>query len=269
VMKGEWGALAAALAATDDPEERKEKLQAWRMAGVPKAALDALQADPSSFTMTPAQKADDALAASGQQITVRGQDMSAATARSGQAITMRGQDMSAATAREGQAVTRRGQDMTDARAAKTGAEGAKLSAAAVEKVAGADTALGSAAKIAELLPSFEGSLGPVYGRVQQAKQGTALADSGYAEFAAEVATLKNAVVKATTGAAMSEAEAVRILEQVPDLTQQPAVFKARLATTKRNIQKLRDSTITLSGGEPMVPAPGEITVKQSNPFRKK
>lgn len=257
VAKGEWGALAQSLANVTDPQERQERIAAYRMAGMPKAALDLLAGDPASFTMTPSQReqANDRtegrqIQREGQAITLRGQDLSAATQR-------RGQDLSAATAAEGQAITKRGQDLTDARErAGAGAGGAKLSAAAVEKVAGAETALGSAATIEKMLPSFEGSLGPVYGRIQQTKQLTGMADQGYAEFAAEIATLKNAVVKATTGAAMSEPEAKRILQQVPDLTDQPAVFKARLAATKRNLEMVRRRTIELSGGSVDWAAPG-------------
>lgn len=248
LWKGEYGPLADSIAQTTDPEERAEKLQALAMAGAPRAMLQALGSNPGAFTMTPAQKSAEqdraesrAIQREGQQITVRGQDLSAATQR-------RGQDLSAAT-------QRRGQDLTDARAAKTGGpDGVKLSAAAVEKVAGADTALGSANWIDTNLSRFENSLGPIYGRAQQAKQKTPLADKGYAEFAAEVATLKNAVVKATTGAAMSEPEAQRILQQVPDLTDQPDVFRARLAATKRNLQTIKQKTIEYSGGGAAAPA---------------
>jgi hypothetical protein len=79
------------------------------------------------------------------------------------------------------------------------------------------------------------------------------ADQGLAEFVAEVATLKNAVVKATTGAAMSEPEAQRIMSQVPDLTNQPAVFRARLASTRRNLETLKRRTLELSGGAVAAP----------------
>jgi hypothetical protein len=59
---------------------------------------------------------------------------------------------------------------------------------------------------------------------------------------------------------MSEPEAKRIMGQLPDMTQPEAVFKARLATTRKNLQVLKDRTIELSGGT-VTPAAGGGTVR--------
>lgn len=127
--------------------------------------------------------------------------------------------------------------------------GAKLSATAIEKVAGVDQAVGMLDDIERLLPKMRGNIGLVSGRVAGARLATGAALSeDLATFDAQITGLKNAVIKATTGAAMSEPEAKRIMGQLPDMTQPEQVFKARLATTRRNLELLKKRTIELSGG---------------------
>jgi hypothetical protein len=264
-------AAAGALSTATDAEEWQERIDGLRELGVPSQELaifgawsEEAPARALQLGITPKEQAaltgqaeGREIQREGQAITVRGQQLSAETAR-------RGQDMAAATSRRGQdlsasqAAARLAQDK--ASAAAGGAGGAKLSAGAIEKIAGADTALGSLSKIEELLPNYAKTLGPVAGRFAQTRQNFPGASEGFAEFAAEVATLKNAVVKATTGAAMSEPEAKRIMTQVPDLTNQPEVFRARLVATRRNLDTLKRRTIELSGGtvEPDPAAPAGV-----------
>lgn len=254
IAKGDYRYLAGALALVqDDPEEMQERLEAWRAAGVPKRVLDALAADPSGMSMTETERQTQAGAAEGRAIQ-----------REGQAITVRGQDLSAATQRRGQDLSagtaRRGQDLTAAQAAarlKADAAngGAKLSASAVEKIASVDQSVGMLDDIERLLPSMGGSIGPMDGRVAKARITTGVgASPELAEFDAQLTGLKNAVIKATTGAAMSEPEAKRIMGQLPDLSQPEAIFKARLTTTRRNLELLKRRTIELSGGTAQAPA---------------
>lgn len=254
IAKGDYRYLAGALALVqDDPEEMQERLEAWRAAGVPKRVLDALAADPSGMSMTETERQTQAGAAEGRAIQ-----------REGQAITVRGQDLSAATQRRGQDLSagtaRRGQDLTAAQAAarlKADAAngGAKLSASAVEKIASVDQSVGMLDDIERLLPSMGGSIGPMDGRVAKARITTGVgASPELAEFDAQLTGLKNAVIKATTGAAMSEPEAKRIMGQLPDLSQPEAIFKARLTTTRRNLELLKRRTIELSGGTVSAPA---------------
>ena len=112
LAKGEYGALAGAMAKISDPAERKERLTAWGFLGAPRGVLEALTADPSSFEMSPEKRE-----------TLAGQAEGRAIQRDGHAITVRGQDLSAATARRGQdlsaATARRGQDMSAATSAAT------------------------------------------------------------------------------------------------------------------------------------------------------
>jgi hypothetical protein len=267
--------LAQAQAKGEDLNEAAAALQA---AGMPKSMVQAMMADPSSWTMTAEERSQEGDRAARQRETERSN-------RADEGIAVRGQDLSAATQRRGQdigaATSRRGQDIGEAvetilgpdgkprivrrsqavgQAPAPGADGAgKLSAAAVEKIAGADTALGSAKTIGDTLSKYESKLGPLAGRLASGSLMLPGADQGFAEFAAEVATLKNAVIKATTGAAMSEPEAQRIMSQVPDLTNQPAVFKARLTSTIRNLETLKRRTLELSGGSvgPAEPAQAE------------
>lgn len=133
--------------------------------------------------------------------------------------------------------------------AGSGGGGAKLSAAAIEKVAGVDQSLGMLDDIERLTPSMAGYIGPLDGRAAKARIATGVGvTQDLAEFDAQITGLKNAVIKATTGAAMSEPEAKRIMGQLPDLSQPEAVFKARLATSRRNLEMLKKRTIELSGG---------------------
>ncbi len=103
--------------------------------------------------------------------------------------------------------------------------------------------------IDRMMPTMKGFIGPIDGRMAGARIMTGKGVTPQlAEFDAQLTGLKNAVIKATTGAAMSEPEAKRIMGQLPDLTQPETVFKARLDTTKRNLEMLKKRTLELSGG---------------------
>jgi hypothetical protein len=139
----------------------------------------------------------------------------------------------------------------------SGAGGAKLSATAIEKVAGVDQSIGMLDDIDRLLPKMGGFVGPLDGRAAKMRLATgAGVTPELAEFDAQLTGLKNAVIKATTGAAMSEPEAKRIMGQLPDLSLPEEVFKARLATTRRNLELLKKRTIELSGGSVDAPKAG-------------
>lgn len=190
--------------------------------------------------------------------TLKGAEEGREIQRAGQAVTMRGQDLTAQTAAAGRAVALRGQDLVNARAkeaqAQSGATsggtgGAKLSVGAVEKIAGVDQSLAMLDDIERLLPSMKRNIGVLDGRVAQARLATGVrVNEDLAEFAAQITGLKNATIKALTGAAMSEPEAQRIMQQIPDLSNPEPVFAARLKTTRRNLELLKTRTIELSGG---------------------
>jgi hypothetical protein len=135
---------------------------------------------------------------------------------------------------------------------RPGASGqGRLSAAAVERVAAADQGVRLANKLDLLLPQFANQIGPLGGRklqLQMVMPGAPVPEQ-LAGFMAEIATLKNATIKAITGAQMSQPEATRIMEQVPDVTNKPEVFKARIKATIDNLTFMRQRTIELSGGQ--------------------
>lgn len=126
--------------------------------------------------------------------------------------------------------------------------GGKLAAAAIEKIAGIDQSLSIANNLEKLVS--DDWLGPAAGRYAKAKIATpgVPVPGDLARFAADSATLKNSVIKAITGAQMSEPEAKRIGEQIPDFTDKPNVWREKLAATRDNLKVLKKRTIELSGG---------------------
>ena len=143
---------------------------------------------------------------------------------------------------------RQGDVPHDPVAARGGTGGARLSAVAIEKLAGLEQSLVVLKSLEGLVQ--DGWLGPIQGRVTEAKVGLpgAPVSDQLARFYAETATLKNAVVKAVTGAQMSEPEAQRILTQVPSFADKPNVWRQKANATRDNLSMLRDRTIALSGG---------------------
>jgi hypothetical protein len=83
-------------------------------------------------------------------------------------------------------------------------------------------------------------IGPVAGRWAQATKNVPLMgpSDAQATFYANVATLRNQIINLLSGAAVSAAEERRMLDQLPDPTQNPTVFRANLAATKRNRERL-------------------------------
>lgn len=61
-----------------------------------------------------------------------------------------------------------------------------------------------------------------------------------ARFRSDITTLKNGVIKAITGAQMSEPEAERIMGQIPDANNPPEVFEARMKSTRANLKRMAE-----------------------------
>jgi hypothetical protein len=135
------------------------------------------------------------------------------------------------------------------------ADSAKLGAVAAEKVAGADAALHSAKKML-MLYQTQGSnipnqIGPVEGRKMTARQVLPIlspVDPRFAEFSAEESTLRNNMIKAITGAQMSDPEARRIMQQLPDRTNKNVDWEARMTATIANLEFLRNRIMELNRG---------------------
>jgi hypothetical protein len=81
-------------------------------------------------------------------------------------------------------------------------------------------------------------------------------DPKRATFRASVAGLKNDMIRLITGAAVSAQEQTRILQEVPDVTQRPEVFQARLEKTRQNRANLEARIAQATGyGQAPVNAP--------------
>ena len=61
----------------------------------------------------------------------------------------------------------------------------------------------------------------------------------FTDFQAATAAFRNAVIKAITGAQMSEPEAARIRQQIPEITDKPDVWKAKAEQTRFNLRTLK------------------------------
>ena len=115
-----------------------------------------------------------------------------------------------------------------------------------------EAALGGLAELRTLYrPEW---VGPLAGRIAKTKTLTTGGEPGQAEFLSQIATVKNRVIKAITGAQMSEPEARRIMEQIPDETLPPSTFEARMNATEKNYQMLLDIIRRRgTGGAPATP----------------
>ena len=83
-------------------------------------------------------------------------------------------------------------------------------------------------------------VGPMAGRMGSFENYTGIGITPErAQFTSAVAALKNQVIHDITGAQMSQAEASRILASVPDVTNPPDVFQARMAETLKNRERIR------------------------------
>ena len=101
-------------------------------------------------------------------------------------------------------------------------------------------------------------VGPLAGRMGSFQNYTGIGITPErAQFTAAVAALKNQVIHDITGAQMSQAEASRILAAVPDVTNPPEVFQARMAETMKNRERIRQANV---GGGLTPAAPAAPTV---------
>lgn len=103
----------------------------------------------------------------------------------------------------------------------------------------------STVQLDRLRDLFEGGgkafVGPAAGTWEGIKQKTpgVQTNKTYADFSAATAAFRNSVIKAITGAQMSEPEAKRIREQIPDVTDKPDVWRAKAEQSRKNLQDLQ------------------------------
>jgi hypothetical protein len=82
-----------------------------------------------------------------------------------------------------------------------------------------------------------------------------------AQFHASVAGLRNEIIRLMSGAAVSGSEEQRMRAQLPDVTDKPASFQAKLTQTKRNRDSLLQRMRARSGNtpSPLSPMPSHGT----------
>lgn len=131
-----------------------------------------------------------------------------------------------------------------------------------QQMAENEAVMSGLARIRELAPTASDLakwVGPVQGRLNSARIVTPGidVDPKMAEFFSEVAAIKNRMIRAITGAQMSEPEAARIMAQLPDIQNKPSVFLARMAATERNLKMLNQIIAGQSGIAPQSNRPGQ------------
>lgn len=250
----------------------RQDLDAWRAAmaadpeGVEAEQAGNMLMGPQVIATLKGQAEGREIQREGQQVTREGQATSAATALSGQqnaaAIAAANRSNAAAIAAANrEAANARAANALAAQKAGAGPGGVKLSATSIQKVAAVDQARGILSSIEKLLPNMADAIGPIDQYLTKAKIATGKgATTDLATFDAQIQSLHNNVIQATTGAQMSEPEAKRILNQVPNLGNSPTVFKARMATTRNNLETLKRRIIELSSGNVEGSAPSGATV---------
>lgn len=101
-----------------------------------------------------------------------------------------------------------------------------------------------------LFDSASTQTGPIAGRVAPIAGLFGKTTKKMEEFMAATFAFKNAIIKEITGAQMSEAEATRIMRQVPDITDPPQRWIAKWEQSKKNlemVQKRRLEILKQSG----------------------
>jgi hypothetical protein len=148
----------------------------------------------------------------------------------------------------------------EAKANAAGAGGGKLSPGLAERVAGAQTALGTIHELKQLYPKVQGfftGIGPASGRFSEFMQGTPLTDANtdFGAFSTRSATLANSVIKAITGAQMSEPEAVRLMKQIPTTHDKPALWTQKADALEQNLNDTITNihNVNRGGGMPVTP----------------
>lgn len=114
-----------------------------------------------------------------------------------------------------------------------------------------------------LFDSPQTKTGPITGRVSKIAGIAGQTTPEQESLLAATAAFKNQVIKDITGAQMSEVEARRIMEQIPDVTDPPVRWNARWQQTKRNlkaIQKRRSEVLKQSGIRSPEAGTGDATV---------
>lgn len=131
--------------------------------------------------------------------------------------------------------------------------GAVLPAAMREKLVDANV---SRQLLTQLKAEFDKGgkdvIGPLEGRARSLGEkipGIPVNES-FSKFAAATNRLRNATIKAITGAAMSDSEAARIMAELPTENDKPEVWQIRYEQSLKNLDYLEDAIRRQGGGQP-------------------
>jgi hypothetical protein len=127
--------------------------------------------------------------------------------------------------------------------------GRGLGAVAQDRLTGTGASLNMIGQMREGLKKFGNEIGPIAHLAIKWELGGPLQEprKELAEWVSRIATLQNNIIKAQTGAQMSQGEAERILKQVPDINMHPTVFAARLDVTEENLKFMESRIKQLAG----------------------
>jgi len=115
--------------------------------------------------------------------------------------------------------------------------------------------------IAEIERLYQpGLVGPVVGRTNKAKMVTPGVEVApeVATLYPAVASLRNEIIRLMSGAAVAGNEATRMREQLPEVTDKPSVFVAKLQQTKRNRENLLKRLSSRTGAPARSGGPGPV-----------
>jgi hypothetical protein len=114
-----------------------------------------------------------------------------------------------------------------------------------------EAALDSLARLKDMFDKgAKADIGPAEGRARSIGQkvpGGAFVTERFANFEAATRAFQNAMIKAITGAQMSEPEAKRIMGQIPNVNDNPTVWQAKYDQSVKNMEDLERRTRTDRG----------------------
>lgn len=113
------------------------------------------------------------------------------------------------------------------------------SASEREAIAGGRASLDALDNLKSLFDSKMTKTGLIAGRIEPVKGLFGLSSKEQEDLMAATYAFKNAIIKEITGAQMSEAEAQRIMKQIPDITDPPTRWLAKWEQSKKNLEMLQ------------------------------
>jgi len=128
-----------------------------------------------------------------------------------------------------------------------------ISAGEREKTAESLATIDILGNLKDLYDNVRTRTGPVVGRLDPIIGQLGWTSTEQEDFMAATSAFKNKIIKEITGAQMSEAEAFRIMKQVPDIIDHPDRWEAKWRQSVQNIQYLQKRRQEIQGGRTPTP----------------